>query len=67
MALLKTGVSGSASASVGTGASANRAAANAGAATGPGGWHPTVLYLLGLIVAEVLIVAFLSRHLLKGS
>jgi hypothetical protein len=67
MALLKTAVSGSASASAGTGASANRAGAAARYGTaGPGGWHPTVLYMLGLIIAEVLVVAWLSAHLLKG-
>lgn len=66
MPLLKTSVSGSASAGVGTGASANRAAATGRAGgTGPGGWHPTVLYMLGLIILEVLIVGWLSSHLLK--
>ena len=64
MALLKTGVSGSASASVGSGASANRSAATSGA-TGPGGWHPDILYMLALVVAEVLVVGWLSRHLLR--
>ena len=65
MALLKTGVSGSASASVGTGASAARSAAASGTAAGPGGWHPDILYMLGLVIAEVLVVAWLSRHLLR--
>lgn len=37
-----------------------------GQAAGPGGWHPTVLYMLGLVVAEVLIAGWLSRHLLSG-
>lgn len=51
---------------VGTGATANAAgAAPAGTLTGPGGWHPTVLYMLGLIVAEIIAVAFLSRTLLR--
>ena len=69
MALLKTGVSGSANASVGTGASASRSLATSmggGSSTGPGGWHPTIIYMLALVVAEVLIVGFLSRHLLRG-
>jgi len=68
MALLKTGFSGQANATVGSGASANRAsAATAGkGGTLPGGWHPTVVYMLALVVAEVLIVGWLSRHLLKG-
>lgn len=37
----------------------------AASAPGPGGWHPTVLYMLGLVLVELLLVAFLSRHLLK--
>ena len=67
MALLKTGISGSASASAGSGAGQSRAGAAAryGQQLGPGGWHPTILYMLGLVVAEVLIAAWLSRHLLK--
>lgn len=67
MALLKAGVSGSASASAGSGASANRAQAMSGSQAGmlPGGWHPTVAYMLLLIVAEIVAVGFLSRHLLK--
>lgn len=32
---------------------------------GPGGWHPTVLYLLVLVVVEVIVAGFLSRHLLS--
>lgn len=32
-------------------------------AAGPGGWHPSVLTMLGLVVAEIAAVAFLSRHL----
>lgn len=30
-----------------------------------GGWHPTILYMAGLVVAEIIVVGFLSRHLLK--
>lgn len=33
--------------------------------SGPGGWHPTVLYMLGLVLIELIIVAWLSRTLLK--
>jgi hypothetical protein len=42
------------------------AAASSGAAglPSPGGWHPTVLYMLGLTIAEIVVVGFLSRHLL---
>lgn len=66
MALLKTGFTGSANATVGGGASANRAAAaGPGKGTGPGGWEPTALYMIGLIILEIIIVGFLSRHLLK--
>lgn len=31
----------------------------------PGGWHPTILYLLVLIVAEVFVVGLLSRTVLR--
>lgn len=65
MPLLKTAVSGSASASAGMGSSANRSAAAASPSSGPGGWHPTILYMLALIIAEIIIVGFLSRTLLK--
>jgi hypothetical protein len=30
-----------------------------------GGWEPSVLWLMGLCILEVVAVAFLSRHLLK--
>ena len=36
-----------------------------GGGAGPGGWEPSVLYLLGLTLAEIVAVAFLSKHLLK--
>lgn len=38
---------------------------SAGSDTGPGGWQPTILYMLGMVVAEIVIVGVLSRHLLK--
>lgn len=38
---------------------------SAGTGSGPGGWHPTVLYMVGLVLAEIIAVAFLSRHLLR--
>lgn len=31
----------------------------------PGAWHPTVLYLIGLVVAEVVVLGFISHKLLK--
>jgi len=34
-----------------------------GGSGGPGGWHPTVLYMIGLVVAEVALVAWISKHL----
>jgi hypothetical protein len=37
---------------------------NTGMSSGPGGWHPTILYMLGLVIAEIVLVAILSRHLL---
>jgi hypothetical protein len=36
-----------------------------GLSSGPGGWHPTVLYLLVLVVLEIIVAGFLSRHLLS--
>lgn len=33
-------------------------------ASAAGGWHPTVLYMLGLVIAEIFVAGFLSRHLL---
>ena len=31
--------------------------------TGPGGWHPSVLYMIALVAAEIAAVAWLSKHL----
>lgn len=53
-----------AGATAGGGATANAAGAS-GRVNAPGGWHPTVLYMLGLIIAEILIVGILSRSLLR--
>ena len=33
--------------------------------SGPGGWHPTVLYMLALVALEIVLVAWLSRNLLS--
>lgn len=33
--------------------------------SGPGGWHPTILYLIALLAAEVMVVGFLSRSVLR--
>ena len=34
-----------------------------GSGSGPGGWEPSVLYLIGLIIAEIAMIAWLSKHL----
>lgn len=64
MAFLKTsaGVSGS----VGAGGSANMANPAMGGGGTIKGWHPTVVYMLGLIVVEIIVVGFLSRRLFGG-
>ena len=31
-----------------------------------GGWQPSVLAMFGLVIAEIALAAFLSKHLLKG-
>lgn len=54
-------------ATVAAGASEN-AAGPAGMSRGNGtwgGWHPSIVYLLLLVIGEAIIVGFLSRHLLK--
>ena len=37
----------------------------AGLGAGPGGWHPTILYMLALVIGEIVLVGILSRHLLS--
>jgi hypothetical protein len=34
-----------------------------GAVNAPGGWHPTILYLILLLVLEMAAVAFITRNL----
>jgi hypothetical protein len=41
--------------------SAQAASPNQSAVQGPGGWHPTILYLLLLIVVEVAVIGWLLR------
>lgn len=36
-----------------------------GGVTGVGGWHPTILYLLGLLILEVFLVGLLTRTVLR--
>lgn len=31
--------------------------------SGPGGWKPTVLYMVGLVAAEIIAVAWISKYL----
>lgn len=34
-----------------------------GNSTGPGGMHPTVLYMLGLVIAEMVVFAFIAKKI----
>jgi len=36
-----------------------------GGVSGVGGWHPTILYLGALLIAEILIAGILSRTVLR--
>lgn len=63
MAFTKASVG--ASASVGMGGTAN-AANPAGGIGSVRGWHPTVLYMIALVLVEIVVVGFLSRHLFGG-
>jgi len=51
-----------ASAGAGVGGMAPIASPSGGSAV-PGGWHPTVLYMIGLVAAEIFAVAWISKHL----
>lgn len=42
-----------------------QSAGTGGGMSGPGGWHPTVLYMLALVIVEIVVVGILSRNLLK--
>ena len=44
---------------------ASASSAGPGSVSGPGGWHPTILYLIVLLVAEVFVVGLLSRTVLR--
>jgi len=50
-------------ASAGAGAGGMAPIASPSGGKTAGGWHPTVLYMLGLVVAEVIAVAWISKHL----
>lgn len=49
----------------GGGMSAIASPAAGATGTGPGGWEPSALYMGALVIAEIIAVGFLSRHLLK--
>jgi len=54
------------SAAAGLGASgAQTAPSPAGPGAGPGGWHPDSLCMLGLVIAEIVAVGWLTRHLMR--
>jgi uncharacterized membrane protein YtjA (UPF0391 family) len=36
-----------------------------GGVSGVGGWHPTILYLIGLLILEVFLVGLLTRTVLR--
>lgn len=36
-----------------------------GGVSAPGGWHPTIMYLVVLLAAEIFAVALLSRTILR--
>lgn len=61
-----TKMSAGAASSVGMGGSANASNAAAGGMGTLKGWHPTVVYMLGLVIVEIIVVGFLSRHLFRG-
>jgi hypothetical protein len=42
-----------------------QSAGPAGGVGSPGGWHPTILYLIVLIVLEMAVIGFLSRTVLR--
>ena len=37
--------------------------AGGGGGSVPGGWHPTVLYMIGFVALEIFAVAWISKHL----
>lgn len=49
--------------SVGLGGSGAQSGPAPAMAAGPGGWHPDSLYMLGLVIAEIVLVGFITRHL----
>jgi hypothetical protein len=41
------------------------ASPGSGGVSAPGGWHPTILYLIVLLAAEIFLVGLLSRTVLR--
>ena len=56
------------SATAGLGATGAQSGTHGGAGlvAGPGGWHPTALYMLALTIGEIVAVGFITRHLMRG-
>ena len=52
-----------AGAGAGGGGMAPVASPSGGGGNVAGGWHPDVLYMIALVVAEIALVAFISKHL----
>ena len=52
-----------AGAGMGSGGMAPVTSPSGGGGNVAGGWHPDVLYMIALVVAEVALVAFISKHL----
>lgn len=50
-------------ASAGAGAGGMAPIASPSGGSAPGGWHPTVLYMVALVAAEIVAVAWISKHL----
>lgn len=48
---------------VGVGGGVNLKTNNGGTATGSGQWHPTVMYMLGFVVVELVVFHLLSRYM----
>ena len=52
-----------ASAGAGAGGMAPIASPSGGGGSVPGGWHPTVLYMIAFVALEIFAVAWISKHL----
>lgn len=52
-----------ASAGAGAGGMAPIMSSGGGGTSGAGGFHPTVLYMIALVAAEIIAVAWITKHL----